>query len=370
MTKDINILLTYDTYYPDETLTEDLLEQLENYHCTKVYSFIELSRKLKEQELDIILLDLSQSQVSRIAALISIEFEAKDIPVIVISGDEDEEFALQLVKQGAQDHLGSDCLCLTNLKKSINLAIERKQLQNRLEFYMDSFEASNKELENFAYVASHDLQEPLRKIITFGDRLTSKCTEQLDDKAQDYLGRMQGAASRMKILLNDLLQYSRASRQAEEEVIDLNQLVKEIIDSLDDVIQEKQAQISYDDLPNIEANHTQIQQVFQNLISNAIKYSKEAEAPQVKIEYKRDKDQHVISFSDNGIGFSNEYAKKIFNQFYRLHGKNSQYQGTGMGLAICKKIIERGGGSIAATSEEGQGSTFIIRLPAKELVTT
>lgn len=367
MKETINIILAYDLCHIGVTPVESLLAQVANYNYQKTCSLTELCQKMQVKKPDLILLDLSQTNINRVATLISMEFEAKDVPIIVISESENEEFALQLVRQGAQDHLGADSLSLVRLKKTINLAIERKALQNRLEFYMNNFEASNKELENFAYVASHDLQEPLRKIINFGNRLTDKCTDQLNEQGLDYVDRMTNAASRMKILLNDLLQYSRAGLDADKEEIDLNKLVENIKDSLSQVIEDKNAQIECDILPTIIANPLQMQQLFQNLISNAIKYSKPDQSPILKIKYTKLETEHSISFIDNGIGFDNNYATQVFDQFFRLHGKSSSYEGTGIGLAICKKIIDKAGGSINAQSKEGVGSTFTIRLPVKEL---
>ncbi len=241
---------------------------------------------------------------------------------------------------------------------------QRKRNEERLRRYASVLERSNRELQDFAYVSSHDLQEPLRKIQAFGDRLRIKEGENLSEKGVDYLNRMLSAAVRMQRLIADLLQFSRLSTKAKQfEQVDLNLIVEEVLSDLEIIIENSGATIEVKPLPIIEAEPTQMRQLFQNLIANAIKFRKEGVAPVIKIYWQEGKagDSSVkILVEDNGIGFDEKYANKIFQIFQRLEGR--KYEGSGIGLAICQRIAGRHGGSINAKSKEGAGSTFIINL--------
>lgn len=221
---------------------------------------------------------------------------------------------------------------------------------------------SNQELESFAYVASHDLQEPLRKIQAFGNLLSEEYGEQLGDGA-DYLKRMKAAASRMSVLIEDLLAFSRVTTKAREaQPVDLNKIVDDVLTDMETRINETGGQVNVGDLPQLQADPTHIRQLFQNLISNALKFSQPNIAPIVNVSAETVDDTHTIKVSDNGIGFDQKYADRIFSVFQRLHGRG-EYPGTGIGLAICRKIVERYGGTIEANSEKNVGSKFIITLP-------
>ena len=234
-------------------------------------------------------------------------------------------------------------------------------------------EASNRELQEFAYIASHDLQEPLRKINAFGDRLSSKYADSLPSQAQDYLRRMQNAATRMQQLIEDLLALSRITTRGRPFVeVDLMKVVNEVIDDLETTISESNGQVDVAPLPTIVADRTQMRQLFQNTIANALKFSRKGVPPVVKVASRSlvDDENRVsqieITIQDNGIGFKEKYLDRIFQPFQRLHGR-TKYAGTGMGLAICRKIVERHNGSITATSVPEEGTTMIITLPAHEL---
>ena len=242
---------------------------------------------------------------------------------------------------------------------------------NELRNKIYDLESANEGLEQFAYVASHDLQEPLRKIRAFGDRLQSKYSERLDDTARDYIDRMQKASTRMQRLIDDLLEYSRVGRMHDnKEFLDMNAVLQEVREVLDERISENGADIDLGTLPTIEANANLMKQLFLNLISNAIKFRKEDEPPKIQVwaeTVNNEEDLDGIAhynfyIKDNGIGFDPKYLDRIFDIFQRLHGRN-KYPGTGIGLAICRKIAETHHGEIHATSQAGQGSTFIITLP-------
>jgi len=234
-----------------------------------------------------------------------------------------------------------------------------------------ALEEANDDLEQFAYIASHDLQEPLRKIRAFGDRLDAGYADKLDDKGQDYIARMRSASARMQTLIDDLLKFSRATRSPKEmSQVDLNEVLSVVKDLLFEPIQETNALISKDPLPTILGNESQMIQLFQNILSNSLKYASVNTPAQITISVTDTVLSHnkvatpfwLISIKDNGIGFGNEHKDKIFEIFQRLHGR-TEYAGTGIGLAICAKIVSHHEGFIAAQSEPGQGAEFLIHLP-------
>jgi PAS domain S-box-containing protein len=242
----------------------------------------------------------------------------------------------------------------------------RKLAEESLRSNMERLELVNAELQEFAFVASHDLQEPLRKIQTFCDLAQKRCAPVLDSTGKDYLDRIVNSASRMRQLLSDLLQFSRVATRPEPfKIIDLAKIVLEASDVFQSSFRETGCQIEIENMPAIEADETQMLRLFQNLIGNALKF-RGGETPRIKVYGKLDRKRTCDIFvKDNGIGFDPSYAELIFKPFQRLHGR-SEYEGTGMGLAICRKIVERHGGSIRAESVPGKGSTFIIRLPVKQ----
>ncbi len=239
-----------------------------------------------------------------------------------------------------------------------------------------SLEANNKELQAFNYVASHDLQEPLRKIETFLSRLKDTDYPQLSDKGKQYTDRALASAGRMRNLIDDLLQFSRSTRSDQVfETSDFNNLMNNALEELQDITASKNAQIKVENLPIMKAIPFQIQQLFINLISNSLKYSKENISPEIHISVEKineSSDKYIkrkekqnyyrFTFQDNGIGFEQQYADKIFTLFNRLHGKQ-EYEGTGIGLAICKKIVENHNGYIYAESEPQKGTKMIVLLP-------
>ncbi|MEL6751551.1 MAG: PAS-domain containing protein, partial [Pseudomonadota bacterium] len=247
--------------------------------------------------------------------------------------------------------------------------------QQKLERYSRTLERSNAELQNFAYVASHDLQEPLRKIEAFGDRLAKKHGDAIPESGQLYLDRIQDAATRMRALINDLLSFSRVSSKARTlEDISLSEVMAGVMSDLQMALEESGATVECHDLPVIEADPMQMRQLFQNLLANALKFVKPDVPPLIRVSANTATreivgGQHrqvvVLTFSDNGIGFEPRFAEQIFTIFQRLHGR-AEYEGTGIGLATCRKIVERHAGTITATGEAGVGATFTIELPARQ----
>lgn len=267
---------------------------------------------------------------------------------------------------------------LQQLADQIGIALAQAQLLAEETRQRQELIRSNDELQQFASIASHDLQEPLRKIQAFGNRLKATCGGALNEQGLDYLERMQNAAQRMQALIDDLLILSRITTQAQPFVdVALAQITQEVLSDLEERLQETNGRVEVAELLTIEADPVQMRQLLQNLLSNALKFHRQQEPPVVKI-YSQLFDQKwqpveesaiathcQIVVADNGIGFDEKYLDRIFNVFQRLHSR-SEYEGTGMGLAICRKIAERHGGSITAKSTPGQGSTFIVTLPIKQ----
>lgn len=278
--------------------------------------------------------------------------------------------------------VGAGALSLYSLyqynKKKVEGDIRIADYQQQLKDQIQLLHESNKELEQFAYVASHDLQEPLRKITSFSDLLMEQFKSNLDGDGALYLERIHHSASRMRLLINDLLNYSRVSRNLPIEQIDLNATMVAVKEDLEIQIKEKNAAIEVFNLPVITGNNSECRQLFQNLISNSLKFSIQGVRPHISIlagdagvedlkhlaGYDASKQYLSIKVTDNGIGFNQEYADKIFIIFQRLHGRD-EYEGTGIGLAICKKITEKYGGTIYARSFPGKGATFVILLPKR-----
>jgi light-regulated signal transduction histidine kinase (bacteriophytochrome) len=243
--------------------------------------------------------------------------------------------------------------------RSIN---ERKRAQQTLEQTMAELERSNRELQDFAFVASHDLQEPLRKIQAFSDRLLTR-SDRFNEQEQDYLQRMQSAAGRMQSLIQDLLTYSRVTTRAKPlTVCDTNRILGEVLQDMETAIARENAVIDISPLPTITGDATQIRQVLQNLLSNAIKFHKPDQNPQVLIRAENSAyTGWTLVVSDNGVGFDERYAEKLFHPFQRLH--QQAFAGTGIGMAIVKKILDRHGATVTVESVIDQGTTFRIHFP-------
>jgi len=257
------------------------------------------------------------------------------------------------------------CIDITERKQAILLANEELRIKN-------------KDLEQFAYIASHDLQEPLRKIQSFGELIKTRFSHDVPEQALDYIDRMHRATLRMRLLIDDLLTFSRISSRTKPFVkIELSKEVKRTISDLEILLKETQGKVNVGDLPDIDADPSQITQLFLNIINNGLKYHREGVAPVINISSRIIKvsdtsqpnskpvEMAELNISDNGIGFNEKYIDKIFEPFQRLHGRD-EFEGTGIGLAICKKIIKRHNGNITAKSSEGKGSEFIIQLPLQQ----
>lgn len=240
----------------------------------------------------------------------------------------------------------------------------KKNTENQLMIYNQQLEQKNMILEQFVYIASHDLQEPLRTVSGFIELFEKKYKNKLDENAKIYLSYIQGSTERMQYLIKDLLDYSRIGRKTESELIECEPLVKEVLEDIGKLTGETKAVIKVEPLPEVHGFRTELKLLFQNLIVNAIKFRKKDTIPEVIISYI-DQPEHVIfNISDNGIGIETEFKTKIFEVFQRLHTR-SEYEGNGIGLAHCKKIVELHGGLIGVDSKPGMGSRFYFTLPKK-----
>ena len=253
---------------------------------------------------------------------------------------------------------------------------ERKRVEQQVRSVAADLARSNDELEQFAYVASHDLQEPLRKIQAFGDRLVLRVRDHLPEAGKEYVDRMLTSAGRMRRLIDDLLSFSRVTSQARPfSRVDLGKLAREVASDLSERVEESGGEVRLGELPTVDADPSQMRQLFQNLIANALKFHRPGVPPVVEVSGE------VVSgppnadgaagmtcrivVRDNGIGFDEKYLDRIFQMFQRLHGRG-EYEGTGVGLAICRKIAERHGGAITATSRVGEGAAFVVTIPIRQ----
>lgn len=240
---------------------------------------------------------------------------------------------------------------------------ELRKSEEKLKVLIKELKRSNEELQQFAYVSSHDLQEPLRTITSFTQLLERRYKDKLDDDADEFIEYIVEATKRMQNLINDLLDYSRvATRGKEFELTNTNEILKDTISNLHATINENNAEITYDELPKIMGDSGQLLQLFQNLIGNAIKFRKPDEPPKIYILARKENNEYLFSITDNGIGMEPQYAERIFIIFQRLHTRE-KYGGTGIGLAIAKRIVERHGGKIWVESTFGKGSTFYFTIP-------
>jgi light-regulated signal transduction histidine kinase (bacteriophytochrome) len=293
--------------------------------------------------------------------------EGLDVPLILVSGALGDVTAVDCIKRGATDYVLKDGLA--RLPEAIRRALEEKatrQLRLRAERDLArknvELERSNADLEQFAYVASHDLQEPLRMVTAYTQLLAERYQGKLDADADKFIGYASEGAQRMQVLIQDLLAFSRVGRNVARREVECNSMMLEILQTLSSSIQESGAAITAGALPTLWGDRTQLAQIFQNLIGNAIKFRKQEEPLVISVSAEKNDLEWRFKVTDNGIGIAPEHLENVFVVFQRLHAR-TEYPGNGIGLAICKKIVERSGGKIWVESEVGHGSSFIFTLP-------
>ena len=326
------------------------------------------TRALRTHPPEVVLADYNLPNWKGMEALKVLLSEGLDIPMILVSGALGDVTAVECIKQGATDYVLKDGLA--RLPEVIRRALREKnerslrhQAEEDLARKIDELARSNADLEQFAYVASHDLQEPLRMVTAYTQLLSERYHGQLDESAAKFLGYASEGAQRMQVLIQDLLAFSRVGRNSAAcGSVDCNAVMADVLLTLASAILESGAVVTHAGLPAVWGVRTQMAQVFQNLIGNAIKF-RGKEPPVVSVQSEKSGQHWQFSVSDNGIGIPPEYAENIFVVFQRLHTRN-EYPGNGIGLAICKKIIERCGGRIWMESQAGSGSTFKFIMPS------
>ena len=320
--------------------------------------------RIHTTDYDLILADYKLPQWSGMEALEILNHENLDVPLIVVTGYLGEEKAVECIKRGATDCVLKDHLA--RLPFSVARALQEKRLRQQRSRSEEELARSNAELEQFAYVASHDLQEPLRMIANYTQLLAERYRGKLDDQADKYIAYSVDGAVRMQTLIRDLLNLSRVgTAEIDLSATECHAAVEQALKNLQAAVQESGATVKWTGLPMVMADSSQLIQVFQNLIANAIKFHG-AEAPAVQIDAEKKDHEWMVTVSDNGIGIPVESWQDIFVIFRRLHTR-SEYAGNGIGLSICKKIIERHGGKIWIEAQAKPGCRFKFTLPTETL---
>lgn len=372
----VKILLVDDR--KENLLSLSLTLANENYTLVEANSGRDaLKILLKEQDFAIILMDVQMPVLNgfETAEMIRQSEKLKYIPIIFLTADnKTTENVFKGYKAGAVDYMLKPYIPEI-LKAKVEVFVELyrknqelriqgehlKMLNIQLEQRSNDLMRNIQELEKFAYVASHDLQEPLRTITSYIQLLQKKFGDKLDGEANEFMEFVVSGSRRMKTLINDLLEYSRINRvESKLETVNCSYILKEVLQNLNDSIKDSRATIEIEELPAVQANKLHMVQLFQNLIGNSIKFRGD-QAPLIKISAKKIKDYYLFSVEDNGIGIKKEYSTKIFEIFQRLHSMQ-HYPGTGIGLAICLKIVQRLGGEIWMESEYGKGTTFFFTI--------
>ncbi len=331
----------------------------------------ECSRLLHENSYDVVLADYNLPQWKGMEAMELLRNERVDIPLILVTGTLGDVTAVECIKQGATDyvlkhHLQRLPISVRRALKEKRVRDQRTRAEQELAQKVAELARSNQELEQFAYVASHDLQEPLRMVATYTQLLAERYRGKLDEHADKYIRYAVDGAKRMQIMISDLLTFSRVSRgEVVKTEVDCNLILERVQKSLQGAIAESHAIVTADPLPVVESDGSLLQQVFQNLIGNAIKFRRPKEPPEIHISASPANGMWEFAVLDNGMGFEREHLESVFVIFKRLHTP-AEYPGSGIGLALCKKIVERHGGRIWADSDPGKGSTFRFTLPMIE----
>jgi signal transduction histidine kinase len=359
-------LLLEDNQLDAELVLRALRQGGFDISSTLVQDEVGFTRALRPNPPEIVLADYNLPNWTGLDALNVLQREGFDIPIILVSGALGDVTAVECIKRGITDYVLKDGLARLPIvvRRALREKHERKlrhQVEQDLEKKMEELARSNADLEQFAYVASHDLQEPLRMVAAYTQLLAERYQGKLDETADKFIGYASEGALRMQVLIQDLLAFSRVGRKEACSRVDCNAVMHDVLQVLAPSIEESGGTVNYSNLPEIWADNTQIGQLFQNLIGNALKF-RSKEPPVVSIEAEAKENEWIFSVRDNGIGIASEDAANIFAVFQRLHSR-SEYPGNGIGLAICKKIVERYGGKIWVESQPGSGSTFKFTLP-------
>lgn len=359
----LRVLLVEDSADDGELMLRALHKAGFETDSEVVQTAAEFTDRIRRNQYDIVLADYRLPGWDGMETVTILRREGLDIPVVLVSGALGDQKAVECIKQGAADYVLKDRLA--RLPQCALRAIEEKNLRDENQRAHEELARSNRDLEQFAYVASHDLQEPLRMVATYTQLLAERYKGRLDEDADKYIRYAVDGALRMQTLVKDLLAFSRVGRiQQTPRDADCNLVVRTVMTNLQSSIQESGARVSYRDLPVLRADKTELVQLFQNLIGNAIKF-RSSRLPEVSITAVKNKEEWVISVEDNGIGIAPEHAECVFDIFKRLHTRE-EYPGNGIGLAICKRIVEQNHGRIRVDSQPGRGSAFRFTWPVQQ----
>ncbi len=353
---------------PEHTKAAALVLRKEGYQVIEANSGVESLTLVKEHRPDVILLDVVMPDLDgfEICQRVKADPELSDVYVMMFSGTKKES-----IEQAKGLEIGADGYITRPISNRELLArvesiLRIKAAEEETARYAAELERSNQELSHFAYILSHDLKEPLRMVQSFLGLLKMRYEEQLDETANEFIDFAVDGAERMQAMIESLLVYSRVETRGKPfQMTNLDNVFSGAVANLGLLIEESDALIMNDPLPNVMADAAQITQVFQNLISNAIKFRKEAISPEVKVSASKQRDGWIISVEDNGIGIDLAQQERIFNMFQRLHSRDD-FPGMGAGLAICKRIVERHGGEIWVESNLGAGAKFCFRIPTEK----
>ncbi|HIK38468.1 MAG: hybrid sensor histidine kinase/response regulator [Geminocystis sp.] len=366
----LNILLVEDNL-PDAILIAKHLSKIEKPRLSlcHVSTCREAVRCLEEEKFDVILLDLSLPDSFQLDTVKKISAEAENTAIIILTGLDDEKVALDSLREGAQDYLVKNEINSTVLKKAICYAIERKKQVRHLKHLVDILLDSNRKLEDYARQVSHDLKQPLQTILGSG-KLIGYLEENAGEKTRQLLNMLVNSAEKMSDMIEALLSACRVGGEDEKEWLDCERIIKEVLELLGEQIRAKGAKITINFPAKFRPvmvyyNRVQLERVWQNLISNAIKYVPEDRKPEVAIAAEKHQNQWLFMISDNGIGIKETDYEKVFLANQRLSEGEKMAKGSGMGLAICKQIIEDNGGRIWVQSSIYQGSTFFFTIPTR-----
>ena len=409
--RSLHVLLVED----DEdhaTLIQDHLDVLQGrpVRWEWVETVADAEARLDGDGIDAVLLDLRLPDSGLAETVPRVVRAARGVPVIALTSLSDGDVGLEAVRQGAQDYLVKGQMSSELLLRAIRYAVERgrygrklervnrrlrveiaereaverrlrereaelERLNGALERSVEertgeltranvSLEGRNRDLQTFAYVASHDLQEPLRKIRTFAELIRDEHGEDVGEDGRHYLGRITDAATRLSTLMRDLLAFSRVDTHGQAfRAVPLGALVEGVVQDLELVVRETGARVEVGGLPTVEGDEVQLRRLFSNLVENALKYRRPGAAPTVRVYERGGEADRRVVVEDDGIGIDEKYLDRIFGPFQRLHGKD-RYDGTGMGLAIVRRIAERHGGAVTAESAPGRGARFVVAFPA------
>ncbi|MEO0534283.1 MAG: ATP-binding protein [Cyanobacteria bacterium P01_A01_bin.123] len=364
MSNDVIQVLLVEDNAADAYLLRKFLSNVAHIELTHVERLGEAIGSLSEIPFDAILLDLSLPDSQGLNTVKRMYGANSEVPILVLTGLDDEETAIAALREGAQDYLIKGEIQRSWLVRAIHYAIERQQNLDKLQHLNDELIRSNQELEQFAHVVSHDLKQPLQGIMGFAQILARLYRDRPEQPINQYIDHIISASKHMSQLIQDLLDYAKVgtSDQQLDVPTDCNDVIKQVLAGLQPIIDNSHAVITTDELPTIYANESQLIRLFQNLISNALKYKRPEQPPHVRISIEHQAHGWRFGVHDNGIGIQSAHFDQIFQIFQRLHTK-SEYPGTGIGLAICKKIIESHGGRIWVDSKPTEGTTFYFTLP-------